>query len=126
MKFSTLPKEILLNACRFSSASTTHRQVRRHSLVRLFFTLKLFSWTMRLFSHNETNLGHNETILLIKVSLWIAEVSQRVIHPLKSTEVNAREWHNEIILLCPMAETPCATGIFDKKKRTKVAIPIVS
>ena len=34
--------------------------------------------------------------------------------------------HNEIILLCPTAQKPCATGIFDKKKRTKVAIPMVS
>ncbi len=32
---------------------------------------------------------------------------------------------NEIILLCPIAEKPCATGVFDKK-RTKVAIPMVS
>ena len=36
------------------------------------------------------------------------------------------KWHNEIILLCLIAEKPCATGIFDKKKRTKVAIPMVS
>jgi hypothetical protein len=40
--------------------------------------------------------------------------------------MSAREWYNEIILLCPIAEKPCATGVFDKKKRTKVAIPMVS
>ena len=32
----------------------------------------------------------------------------------------------ETILLCPTAKKPCATGFFDKKKRTKVAIPMVS
>ena len=34
--------------------------------------------------------------------------------------------HNEIILFCHIAPKPCVTGNFDKKKRTKVAILMVS
>ena len=34
--------------------------------------------------------------------------------------------HTETYLLCPTAKKPCVTGIFEKRKRTKVAIPIVS
>ena len=34
--------------------------------------------------------------------------------------------HNETILFCHIAPKPCVTGNFDKKKRTKVAIPMVS
>lgn len=32
--------------------------------------------------------------------------------------------HTETYLLCPTAKKPCVTGIFEKRKRTKVAIPI--
>ena len=73
---------------------------------------------------NETFL-HNEIILLRIVSLWISVVLQWIKSSLKSTEGSAREWHNEITLFRPVAEKPCRTRVFTKK-RTKVAIPMVS
>ena len=44
----------------------------------------------------------------------------------RNDNYDTEEQHKETILLCRTAEKPCATGIFDKKKRTKVAIPLVS
>ena len=37
-----------------------------------------------------------------------------------SIEINARERHNEIILLRPIAEMPCATVFLSKRKERKL------